>query len=64
MANGLNRDESGFGWRQGCIYENSNGNADDGWWWIVGSCPARGPFVTKAEAVADRNRELRQERDE
>jgi hypothetical protein len=60
MANGLDRDETGFGTRSGLIYRNTDANGDTvGWFYFIGSEHTRGPYSSKAKAVASRNRQLR-----
>lgn len=57
--NGLDVDDTGFGFRSGAIYRNDSTDPEiDGWHWCVGSERPRGPFPTKAEARADANRYL------
>lgn len=56
--NGLDKDESGFGFRSGAIYRNEREGIST-WHWYVGSEFTRGPYGSKAKAVASRNRYLR-----
>jgi hypothetical protein len=50
-------DSTGFGTRSGAVYRNEGGRP--GWCWYVGSEYVRGPYSSKAKAVASRNRYLR-----
>ncbi len=54
--NGLDKDGTGFGTRSGLVYRNEG--KMPGWCWFVGCCKTRGPFATKAEAVADRDKAI------
>lgn len=58
--NGLDPDDSGFGFRSGLIWRNDNSDpVRDGWFWSVGSEYTRGPYSSKAKARASANRYLR-----
>lgn len=59
MANGLDMDTTGFGFRSGAIFRNEGGDGPDGWFWYVGSEFTRGPYDSKAKARASRDRYLR-----
>jgi hypothetical protein len=57
-SNRIHMDTSGFGFRMGAIYAIDRGDHLD-WYWYVGSEFVRGPYSSKAKAVASRNRYLR-----
>jgi hypothetical protein len=55
MANGLDMDSTGFGFRSGALYRNEGGPGPDGWFWFVGMLAPVGPFRTKGLAVKARD---------
>lgn len=52
---GAHQDTTGFGPFSGIIYENRVGDRRDGWYYVMGSAAARGPFPSKNDATADRD---------